>query len=83
MEETCNNKRRELINEIKALDFAIIELGLYLDTHPEDSRAIQMHNDYSRKVKALKDEYQKNYGPLSIFNSIHGHGKGGIINVDI
>ena len=40
--DTCNSndsKRREMINEIKSLDFAIIELGLYLDTHPEDQRA--------------------------------------------
>ena len=68
MEESYN-KRKELINEIKALDFAIIDLGLYLDTHPEDQRAIQMHNDDCRKEKSLEDDYQKLYGPLTIFDS--------------
>ena len=67
---SCNSndsKRREMINNIKALDFAIIELGLYLDTHPEDQRALCMHRDYCKQVKDLKDKYQKMYGPLTIF----------------
>ena len=61
------SKRRKMINEIKALNFSIIELGLYLDTHPCDTRALKMHNDYSVRVKELKDEYQKAFGPLTIF----------------
>ena len=67
MDDKCDMRRREMINEIKALDFAIIELSLYLDTHPEDMKAIDMHNDYCLKVKNLKDKYQKMYGPLNIF----------------
>ena len=72
-EEKRNNScssdsiRREMINKIKSLDFAIIELGLYLDTHPEDQRALCMHKEYSKQVKDLKDKYQKMYGPLTIF----------------
>jgi len=68
--DSCNSNdsiRREMINNIKALDFAIIELGLYLDTHPEDQKAICMHREYTKQVKDLKDKYQKIYGPLTIF----------------
>ena len=60
-------RRQEMIDEIKALDFTIIELGLYLDTHPEDQRALCMHREYCKQVKDLKDKYQKMYGPLTIF----------------
>ena len=67
MEEKCDSRRREMINDIKALDFSIIELGLYLDTHPEDQRALSMHREYCNQVKDLKEKYQKMYGPLSIF----------------
>lgn len=70
MNENCsfdNDKRMEMINQIRALNFAIIELGLYLDTHPEDQRTVCMHREYSKQVKELKDEYQKMYGPLTIF----------------
>lgn len=37
MENTVNcDVRREMINNIRCLEFAITELALYLDTHPED-----------------------------------------------
>ena len=60
-------RRQEMIDQIKGLDFAIIELGLYLDTHPEDQKALCMHREYTKQVKDLKDKYQKMYGPLTIF----------------
>lgn len=60
-------RRQEMIDEIKAIDFTIVELGLYLDTHPEDQRAICMHREYCKQAKDLKDKYQKMYGPLTIF----------------
>ena len=60
-------KRQEMIEQIKALNFAIIELGLYLDTHPDDQKALCMHREYCKEVKDLKDKYQKMYGPLTIF----------------
>ena len=67
----CDNgrdmRRQEMIDQIKSLNFAIIELGLYLDTHPEDQRALCMHREYCKEVKDLKDKYQKMYGPLTIF----------------
>lgn len=66
--KTCPRdcEREEMMMKIRELDFAIIELGLYLDTHPEDRRALCLHNAYSREVKDLKDKYQKVYGPLTM-----------------
>ena len=58
--------RREMINQIRAYDFAINELALYLDTHPDDQRALCLHKKYCKEVKELKDKYQKVYGPLTI-----------------
>ncbi len=58
--------RREMMQEIRSLEFAIIELALYLDTHPEDQKALCLHNKYCKEVKELKDKYQKVYGPLTI-----------------
>ena len=58
--------RREMINQIRSYDFAINELALYLDTHPEDQKALCLHNKYCKQVKELKDKYQKVYGPLTI-----------------
>ena len=59
--------RREMMDQIRGYDFAITELALYLDTHPNDERALCLHNSYCRTYKDLKDKYQKVYGPLSIY----------------
>lgn len=62
-----DNTQEELIHQIKCYNFAVIELGLYLDTHPDDERALCLHNSYTKTLKDLKDKYQKVYGPLSIY----------------
>ena len=68
-EMECNNDetREEMLMKIKEYDFAIVELGLYLDTHPDDEKALCLHNKYCKILKDLKDKYQKVYGPLSIY----------------
>ena len=58
--------REEMLNEIKCLTFAVVELALYLDTHPDDTKALCLHNKYSKDLKDLSDKYQKVYGPLTI-----------------
>ena len=63
----CEEMTREkMLKEIKSLQFAIIELSLYLDTHPEDERALCLHRRYARELKEIEDKYQKVYGPLTI-----------------
>ena len=70
--DSCNacekneKARREMMMRIRELDFAIIELALYLDTHPEDQKALCLHREYCKEVKTLKDQYQKVFGPLTI-----------------
>ena len=68
MEENSikRNKKSELLKKIMSLNFAINDLVLYLDTHPNDLRAIEMHNDYSDKLIVLTAEYQKLYGTLTV-----------------
>lgn len=42
------------------------ELRLFLDTHPENSDALEMLNSYTEKYEAVKAEYEKEYGPLTL-----------------
>ena len=37
MKQQLPDEFYQLLEEIQALDFAIVELTLYLDTHPKDS----------------------------------------------
>lgn len=50
--------------ELQALDFAILELGLYLDTHRTDMEAFQLFKKYVMAYKDKKAAYIKQYGPL-------------------
>ena len=69
MNEECNeNKmdRREMAIKIKEYQFAVTDIALYLNTHPEDKKALCLHREYTKMLKELRDQYQKVYGPLTI-----------------
>lgn len=58
--------REELLSKIKEYQFSVIELAIYLDTHPDDKKALMLHKEYTNILKDYKDKYQKIYGPLTI-----------------
>lgn len=64
---TINCSKEELLKEIQSLYFAITDLALYLNTHPTDEKALCLHQEYSNRLKDLKDKYQRAFGPLSIY----------------
>ena len=61
-----NNKREELLIDILKHNFALTELNLYLDINPRDMNMIGLYNRYLDNKKRLIDEYEKNYGPLTL-----------------
>ena len=65
-DEEKRETRAEMLKKIKCLKFAIVELALYLDTHPYDEKALCLHNKYCKELKDVCDKYQKIYGPLTI-----------------
>jgi spore coat protein JB len=56
--------RDELLERITALDFFIIDIALYLNTHPTDTRAITLYNNSVAQVNLLREEYTRLYGML-------------------
>lgn len=59
------NEREMMMRRIATLDFAIVELNLYMDTHPNDTEVNLKLNDYKEKSDELKREYQEKYGPIT------------------
>lgn len=57
----------ELLEELQALDFTLLELNLYLDTHPDDLNAVRQYNDLVRKRKGVKRQLEAISGPLQHF----------------
>jgi len=58
--------KEEMLEQLKSYNFAVIELGLYLDTHPDDEKALVLHNEYSNKYKLILEQYEKAFGPITI-----------------
>ena len=64
-----------LLNNISQIRFMCIELNLYLDTHPNDTRALMQYNYYSQQLKMLVQMYEQMYGPLKNFGGSQSHGR--------
>ena len=60
MEPRCT-----LLKIIKQYDFTLKELNLYLDTHPNCSRALAMFAKYKKLREEAITEYNNKYGPLT------------------
>ncbi|MFF2527494.1 spore coat protein CotJB [Brevibacillus sp. NPDC058079] len=53
-----------LLEQLQAIDFVLVELSLYLDTHPTDQNALHQFNDLTEQRWVFANEYEKLYGPL-------------------
>ncbi|MNW37381.1 CotJB protein [compost metagenome] len=66
-EKTCDDKYYELLEQLQAVDFVLVELNLYLDTHPDDYQAIEQYNKLTKERTQLAHQFQLLYGPLMHF----------------
>lgn len=60
-----SKEQLDMLLELMALNFSVVETAMFLDTHPFDERAISMHNSFVRKYKKLNDIYNMKYSILS------------------
>lgn len=73
-EPTCPSEiptasKKQLLNYINEVSFAVYETLLYLDTHPEDTEAMCFFQTNLKLRKRAMKEYAKQYGPLTIANT--------------
>lgn len=62
---TPQNEQEALLNKYRMFDFACTDIGLYLDTHPDDGEMIKLWNQYRKQADQWKKEYETRYGPLT------------------
>ena len=61
-----NNDMCRMLHDIGVVDFVLVDLGLYLDTHPYDQAALNYFNHYNRiKAKMVRD-FSATYYPLTM-----------------
>ena len=52
------------LTQLQALEFVVLELGLYLDTHPDDTEAFALFKQYAAMEKAARAAYESKSGPM-------------------
>lgn len=64
----CNNNgRRELFEQIGAISFALDDLRLYLDTHPDCAEALALFTEYQKQRHDLIASYTSQFGPIDSY----------------
>ena len=53
------------LNKIMEVDFACVDLNLYLDTHPNCPHALELLRQYSQESMTLTASYEQKFGPLT------------------
>lgn len=51
--------------ELQALEFVLLELALYLDTHADDSEAFALYQQYADMERQARASYEAVNGPLT------------------
>lgn len=55
-----------LLRKIDCVSFMLIDLGLYLDTHPSDAKAAEIYRSYRKERKELLQKFAQNFYPLTM-----------------
>lgn len=58
--------KKQLLCYINEVSFAVYETLLYLDTHPDDYKAVCFFREHNKKREMALKEYAHRFGPLTI-----------------
>lgn len=59
------NSQNQMLKDIDIVDFVLVELTLYLDTHPTDRDVMEYFNHYARIKNQMVKEFSQKYFPLT------------------
>lgn len=66
----------EMLHELQANSFVLVDLQLYLDTHPDDTTALHDFTAYAQRERLLRRAFEQRYGPLQ------NYGEASVIDID-
>ena len=66
----ADSEREDMLMQLQEAGFAMIDLGLYLDTNPNDKEMLKLFNMYRKKEKELCDMFERKYGPLTFDSEV-------------
>lgn len=56
--------RWKMLEWVQALCFVVVDMELYLDTHPCDAEALAYYKEAVENYKNAKKQFEEAYGPL-------------------
>ena len=62
--------RQKMLEWVQALCFVVVDMQLYLDTHPCDSEALTYYRDAVENYEKAKRQFEDAYGPLVATSSL-------------
>ncbi len=62
------SERDFMLKKLMEARFSLLEITLYLDTHPSDREALAAFGDYREKYLVSRREFEKKFGPLTPFS---------------
>ncbi len=66
--------KEQLMCAIQEAGFALVDLNLFLDSHPNNQMALEYFCDVQKRHTELTAEYELTYGPLTAFDTNTEHG---------
>lgn len=63
------DKQFKLLKKIQEVEFAAIELNLFLDNNPDNLKALADYNFMASQLACLKNDYEMEFGPLTNFGN--------------
>lgn len=61
-----SNEQMQLLTMLDSLNFALVDLNLYLDVYPNDRDMINLFNQYRIETDKVLEEYENKYGPIFV-----------------
>lgn len=60
------SNKEQLLHDIGIVDFVLVDLALFLDTHPTNTRAMEYFNHYNRIKNEMVSDFSQRYYPLTL-----------------
>ncbi len=60
------NNQEKLFRDIQIVSFAIDDIKLFLDTHPDNADALNYFRHYRNIMETMVEKYTQLYGPLTV-----------------
>lgn len=57
-------ERDILLKKLSSVAFALFEIRLFLDTHPDSTEAMAKFDELDNTYKKLREKFEAEYGPL-------------------